>query len=122
MTALKFKKSINSAFEKAGQKARVVVGNNTVSVKAIIQPMRYKNKLYMDMGNTVLGLNDSECFLYLGPAEPDLSGKEMQTAIFTADRAYNVSRADRIMFNDEVLYIWAVLTPRIKEGQYDNQQ
>lgn len=110
---------IGKMLERLGEDVTVVVNSNRTKCKAVIEPMRYKNKLYMDIGSTVMGLNDTECFLYIGPADPDFTGKELSTAIFSADRAYNVSRADRISMGGTCLYIWAVLTPRIKEGSYD---
>lgn len=114
-------KCLEELFKKLGEQTVVKTGEEAKLVYAFIQPMRYKNKLYLDMKNTEVGFNDTECFLYLGPAEADFTNQEMQTVIYPymGDRAYNVSRADRISIGGEILYIWAVLTPRIKEEQYD---
>ncbi len=102
-----------------GKEVTVNTQGENLKTKAIILPMRYKNKLYIDMGHSELGFKDSECFLYLGSPDVDFTGFEMQTFIKTADRSYNVSRADRINIGDSLIYIWAVLTPRIKENAYD---
>ncbi len=116
---MSFEKTISRFFKESGAQTSIHLGQMTYNVKAIIQPMRYKNKLYIELGRTELGFKDSECFLYLGPSDVDFSGAEMETYITTADRSYNVSRADRIMLGEKVAYIWAVLTPRIKDGIYE---
>jgi len=112
---------IKEVIDRVGEDITAKVYLDEVRSKAIIQPMRYKNKLYLEMAGTELGLNDAECFLYLGLPELDFTGKEMYTAIYTKDRAFNVSRVDRVTFGGETLYIWAVLTPRIKDDKYDIQ-
>ena len=111
--------SVAFLFEKIGEKVSVCSRSGEKSVNAVIQPMRYKNKLYLDMTWGELGFKDSECFLYLGPPEVDFTGFESETHIKTNDRAYCVSRADRISVGGDIVYIWAVLTPRIKENAYD---
>lgn len=115
------RKCFDELFERLGTDIVLRLHSGDFETKALIQPMRYKNKLYVEMRNTELGLNDTECFLYLGPAKYDFTGYEKKTAVFTAngERAYNVSRADRITIGEETMYIWAVLTPRLKEDQYD---
>lgn len=112
-----FQKEVLTLLEAIGERATVTVGEKEYSINAIIQPMRYKNKLYIEQERTELGFRDTECFLYLGPAEPDLAGLESDTVINSRDRVYNVSRADRISLKGITQYIWAVLTPRVKDGE-----
>lgn len=118
---MEVKECFDEVFERLGAEVVVDIYGEQVETKAIIQPMRYKNKLYIDMANTEIGLNDTECFLYLGPARVDFTTSERNTSVYAmnANRSYNVSRADRISIGEEVLYIWAVLTPRIKGDSYD---
>lgn len=105
--------------ETVGEKVAITQGPIATIVKAIIQPMRYKNKLYLEMDWSNLGLKDSECFLYIGPPDVDFTGRESDIYIQTQDRAFCISRADRIRIGGETVYIWAVLTPKIKENDYD---
>ncbi len=116
---MEYKVSVDNFFEAFGEQATVSINGIATDTKAVIQPMRYKNKLYLEAERTELGFKDSECFLYLGPAELDFAGKESLTVIKTADGCYNVSRADRIKLQGVTQYIWAILTPRIKDGEYD---
>lgn len=116
---MNIRKSVDRILEKAGADYTVVCDGEETSVKAIIQPMRYKNKLYIDMPRSELGFKDTECFLYLGSPSIDFTGKEMTTFIKANDRNFNVSRAERITIGDESVYIWAVLSPRIEGNIYD---
>lgn len=116
---MKFKDKVNAFLTAVGAETVVTVDETDYHVYALIQPMRYKNKMYLEQERTQLGFKDGECFLYLGPAVPDLSGNEHSTLIKTVDRSYNVSRADRITIDGTTQYIWAVLNPRIKDGAYN---
>jgi hypothetical protein len=114
-----FKRETDKFLDAVGESVTVRVYDEELNVKALVQPMRYKNKLYLENERNELGFKDGECFLYLGPAEVDFAGHENAVVISTADRKYNVSRADRISLKGTVQYIWAVLTPRIKDGGYN---
>ena len=84
-----FQKEVLTLLEAIGEKATVTVGETEWQINAIIQPMRYKNKLYIEQERTELGFKDTECFLYLGPAEPDFAGFESDTVVKSHDRIYN---------------------------------
>ena len=101
-----------------GEEATVTVGEDSYPIKALIQPMRYKNKMYLEDDRTELGFKNGECFLYLGPAEPDFAGVETSTTVTTKHRVYSFSRADRIALKGITQYIWAVLTPKYKDGAF----
>lgn len=116
---MSFKSCVDHFLNKYGDDAVVNMDGFDYNVKAVIYPMRYKNKMYVSMLRNDLGFNDNECFLYLGPAEPDFMGKEYRTTVSMGDMSFIVSRADRISLGKEPMYIWAVLTPRIKEGYYE---
>lgn len=116
---MNYKKSVDELFCTLGEDIKVSIDGKMTQTKALIQPMRYKNKMYLEPERTELGFKDSECFLYLGPAEQDFTGKESSTVIESADRCYKVSRADRIALGGITQYIWAVLAPRYKDGVFD---
>ena len=117
-----FKSCVEVFFRETGAEVTVKVNDTEYLIKAVIQPMRYKNKMYLEPERTELGFKDSECFLYLGPAVPDFAGLEPDTTVIHGDRVYKTSRADRISIGGETVYIWAVLSPKIKEGVYDYVQ
>ena len=119
MKRLNIEKSVERILKLAGEEYTVVCEGVESKVRAIIQPMRYKNKLYIEMPRGELGIKDTECFLYLGSPSVNFSGKEFDTIIVSNDRSYNVSRAEQIKMGDRTVYIWAVLSPRIEGNVYD---
>lgn len=116
---MKYVDCVNDVIKRIAEPIKVRIYDDIYEGAAFIQPMRYKNKLYLEMQATELGLNDAECFLYLGPPEIDFTGSEEYTAIYTDNKSYSVSRADQLIIDGKILYIWAVLNPRVKENEYD---
>lgn len=79
------------------------------SFKAFIQPLRYKNKMYLDGVYTQIGFNSQGHYLYLGPPKPDLTLAD-DGAFLSADGIkYQIDRAERVYRGSEVFYIWAII-------------
>ncbi len=77
---------------------------------AFIQPLRYKNKLYMTGDFTPIGRNTQDLYLYLGPKSHDFSDSSKNYKIHDSfDNAYIVDRAEPIIFKGEAIYIWAII-------------
>ena len=67
--------NLSAEFKKWG---RTLVIENTDSTrtapfKGFIQPLRYKNKMYLYGVNTEIGYNSQGYYLYIGPPEHDLT-------------------------------------------------
>ena len=88
-----------------------------VACKAVIKPLMYKNKMYLDNEITSDGEVDSGCFLYLGPPEYRLD-MASGTEICCASETYIVVRAEVIFWQDDPVYVWAIVRPVIEEGTY----
>lgn len=77
--------------------------------KAFLQPLRYKNKMYLQGVYTDVGLSAQGYYLYIGPPEPDLHSAQ-EAGYLTADgKKYQIDRAEYVYRGNEVWYIWAVL-------------
>ena len=77
---------------------------------AFIQPLRYKNKLYMTGDVTPLGINSNNVYLYIGPADHDLTKLDKSYKIHDKEEnLYLIDRAEKIKVKDNVVYIWAVI-------------
>lgn len=75
-----------------------------------IQPLRYKNKMYLDGVNTPIGYNSQGHYLYIGPANHDLSGiTDSSTWILADGVKYKVDRSEKVYFGSRVLYVWAII-------------
>lgn len=77
--------------------------------KAFIQPLRYKNKLYMTGDITPVGINSNNVYLYIGPAKHDLTKLDKSYRILDSDKSYLIDRAEKITVKNNTVYIWAVI-------------
>lgn len=78
--------------------------------KAYIQPLRYKNKIYLEGNYTEIGKNDNEIFMYLGPSSHDLTNCLNEVRIFDMNnREFFIDKAEKVMLDDCVFYIWAII-------------
>ncbi len=77
---------------------------------AFIQPLRYKNKLYMSGDVTPIGINHNNVYLYIGPAGHDLTRLDKTYRIHDSDNnSYLIDRAEKIKVKNNIVYIWAVI-------------
>lgn len=86
--------------------------------KAIIQPLMYKNKMYL--GGTALpaGFFDGGHYLMIAPAS--LKVKDYRRAVVDAmGTKYTLKRVEIVKADNKELYIWAVLTPYYPNAEDD---
>ncbi len=84
-------------------------GTEKSAFKALIQPLRYKNKMYLDGIYTEIGFNSQGHYLYLGPPEPDLCTLAAGEHLRADGVNYQIDRAEKVYQNDKVFYIWAII-------------
>lgn len=83
--------------------------------KAFLQPLRYKNKMYLQGNFTDIGLSAQGYYLYIGPPEFDLKEAEDDGFLSAGGEKYQIDRAEKIYRGSDVWYVWAVL--RSYEGE-----
>jgi len=101
-----------------GQRVIVRMGGEEVLTPAFVQPLRYKNKMFL--GGTVAetGYSDGAGYLYIGPPEPELSGMKAVEGDHLEDedgRRYYVVQAEKVYRGREVFYVWAILRHLVEE-------
>lgn len=74
---------------------------------AFIQPLRYKNKMYLGGINTPIGFNSQGYFLYIGPPGKDLTAAGV--SLKTENLQYKIERAEKVCRGEKVFYIWAII-------------
>ncbi|MBQ9553081.1 MAG: hypothetical protein IJU96_10005 [Clostridia bacterium] len=94
-------------------------GDTLNTFKALIQPLRYKNKMYLDGIYTEIGFNSQGHYLYLGPPEPDLCAAAAGDHLFADGISYQIDRAEKVYQNDKVFYIWAIIRTITEVESYD---
>ena len=87
--------------------------------KALIQPLRYKNKMYLQGIHTPIGISHEGYYLYIGTSENDLTALSDEAYVETPDGSYKIDRAEKVWHGEKVVYIWAILRgPEV----YDDEQ
>ncbi|MBQ7580614.1 MAG: hypothetical protein IJU39_04815 [Clostridia bacterium] len=104
--------NIDKLFKQFGLSVRLCGPNNYSSeyYKCFIQPLRYKNKMYLDGVNTAIGFNSEGHYLYIGPARHDLTSiQSSDFRIAFGSEKFKIDRAEKVYFGDSVLYVWAII-------------
>lgn len=107
------KSLIHREIKRYGQKVCLCTpcqeGEKGVEFNAIITPLRYKNKMYLEGDVSSLGYVDQSHYLYIGPVEHDLTKLEGDSFICTLDGCCTIKKSEKVYFKNKPLYIWAVL-------------
>ena len=102
--------TLSKQFGEWGRALRIINpdSSSTPLFKGFIQPLRYKNKMYLYGINTEIGYNSQGYYLYIGPPEYDLTVNE-DAIIIDGDIKYQIDRAENVKLGGETLYVWALV-------------
>ena len=101
------RESIARLMEREGRAVRLLTAAQ--NVRCFLQPMRYKNKMYLDSQYTPIGVVDESCFLYLGPPEYDLPEGAYPVLWDETGEGYTCVKQEIIRFGRQPVYVWAIL-------------
>ena len=108
-------------FERYGREAKLTVIAEQTQVtefKAFVQPLRYKNKLYLRGKYTEIGKNKEDYYLYIGPPEIDISSVDgVFTLLSIGDTGYLVYRSEKHNVGGKDIYIWAIIRPIVEDNE-----
>ena len=90
-------------------------GNFICKSKCLIQPLRYKNKMYLEGIPTDIGISEAGFYLCLAPAEFDPESAGRTGYISDGKNNYHVDRCEKIYFRNDVYFNWAIIRLRIPE-------
>ena len=75
-----------------------------------MQPLRYKNKMYVDTQMDDMGLDDDGRYIYIGLPDHLLTAtSDNGRAIEMGRQTYSVIRAENVFFKGEAIYVWAII-------------
>lgn len=83
-------------------------GWESTGYRALIQPLRYKNKMYLEGTHTPIGLNERGYYMYIGPAEQPVGASAGEWVRCGAAR-YEIDRVEHVDYAGEAVYYWAIL-------------
>jgi len=86
--------------------------NTSTSFKAFIQPLRYKNKIYLRGKFTEIGKNREDYYLYIGPPDIDISAVDGESkTLCDGSTSYLIYRIEEHKIKNERVYYWAIIRP-----------
>ena len=101
--------AVGETIKRYGCSITLATGEKKVNTKAFVEPLRYKNRVYVGGQYHYLGFKRSEKYLYIGSPEHELS--ENATVIEMHYRKYIVKRCEIYYIDDRPVYVWAILLP-----------
>ena len=111
--------AVSNSIAKFGGDVEVTQGGSTVKTRAIVEPIRYKNKIYISGEQRSLGTLIRERYLYIG--QPDVPLRANASVIESVGGKYIVKRCETYYIQDRPIYVWAIMVPfgARREDDYD---
>ncbi len=109
--------SVRQILRRYGLEATVFGSDGTAAggpVRCFIQPLMYKNRVYLKDAVEKLGTVDKGHFLYIGPPETALP---KEGYVVCGSRKFDILRGEPVYLGTEVCHWCAVLRPRPEEEQ-----
>lgn len=101
--------SVGDTIKKYGSSVTIRQDGSAIETKAFVQPLRYKNRVYVGGEYHVLGYQRREKYLYIG--NPSYRLTENSSVIETQGDKYIVKRRETYFVKDYPVYEWAILLP-----------
>lgn len=111
---------IDKLLKKAGTDAAFIdnATATTVNFYAVVEPLRYKNKIYLRGTYTEIGRNHQDFYLYIGPPDVDISDTDSITKVLIINGvSYVVDRAENHAMGNKNIYMWAIIRPVVAEPE-----
>ena len=109
---------VKKSIDKYGSTMEILDNENNVitKTKAFIQPSRYVNKNTFGYQYLKMGKADIDTFLYIGPADVRIDTMPFDTVLKCNDDLYIIKRAQKVCFEDEIIYVWGLLQKYVPEN------
>ena len=86
-------------------------GGTSTPFTGFLQPLRYKNKMYLGEVTTPLGFDNSRKFLLLTSSETDVSRADgYEAAVTLGGKRFSCDHRELEYFKNEPVYAWAIVT------------
>lgn len=101
-------------FENMGMTMSLILSDSETEFKGIIQPLRYKNKIYLNGVPTELGYDSMKKYLLLCSHRVELEKVNgINNFLDFNGKSYCVDHCEKVYFKGEPFYYWAIIH---KEG------
>ena len=111
---------VDKEITRYGSHVTITTDGVTVSSRAFVEPLRYRNKIYIGGECRELGTMRREKYLYVGKSSHRL--EENESVIESRGGKYIVKRCETYYVKDTPVYEWAILVPygEEREDDYDS--
>lgn len=99
--------AVGAAIEKYGASVRIDTNGALTEGKAFVEPLRYRNRIYIGGQYHLAGMDRKEKYLYIGTVKNALT--EDQTVVEANGAKYIVKRSELYYAGDVPVYVWAIL-------------
>lgn len=105
-------KATAALFKKRGVELSVKQGDETVTTfRAFLQPLRYKNKIYLRGVATELGYDSFKKYLLISPADTKLSDIDgNKLSLFFEKNRLNIDHTETVYFGNRPYYNWSIVS------------
>lgn len=94
------------------------LADGSFSWRAFVEPLRYKNKLYVEESSLPEGMINRTAFRYIGPPEIDLNEIAPRgTLIRMGNITLTVSHSEAVNFDNSAVYVYGVLNFYEREAE-----
>lgn len=99
-------------FQKMGLTMTIVIGGGDYEYfNAFLQPLRYKNKIYLSGVPTEIGYDHLSKYLLVAPPDSKLDLIDGNTYVLQFDGAkYSVDHCEKVYLKQQPLYFWAIVS------------
>lgn len=101
--------NIKEMLDRYGSDVTVTDKYGSFQGKAVIQPLMYKNKMYLGGEYIPAGFYGGGHYLMIAPCD-DFIRDYRSTVIIQGEEKYTIKRSELVSVQNKGLYIWAVLT------------
>ena len=84
--------------------------------RAVIIPLRYRNKLYVEEISVPAGMIDRAAYLYIGLPENDLTVFPRGTLFECCNELLTLTHTEKTHINNENQYVWAIFSLYSKDA------
>lgn len=115
------KSKIDKFINQYGSNVRLSTTEENISdyFKAFVQPLRYKNKMYLDGVRSRAGYIDQSHYLYIGPSNVEVWDFDDNLRLHMHGAEFFFVKKEKVVVSGEVIYNWAILRSVVKETQDD---
>ncbi|MEE1322099.1 MAG: hypothetical protein UHM85_11315 [Acutalibacteraceae bacterium] len=99
-------------FEQFGVEMSIMIGGGMHEYfKGFLQPLRYKNKIYLSGIPTEIGYDNLRKYLLVAPPEVRLDLVDGNSYILMFDQAkFSVDHCEQVYFKEKPFYFWAIVS------------